>query len=210
MSLGVITNVSSRVTEADAAAFRSVLKLEKREQRPETFAEEIDLIRLVQNRILTAVPINQGIPQFESREPVNLFRLGYGLCYDRSRSIEKALAFEGFETRHVYVLYKGGKSLLRAALTYRQPSHAVTEVRTSRGWMLVDSNSRWIALTKKGEPVPADRVWQRVADFYSVPEGLDQPAWMFQGLYSRKGFFYKPYFPFPEANWLIFFKALFE
>ena len=83
----------------------------------------------------------------------------------------------------------------RVLLTYRQPSHAVTEVLTSRGWMMVDSNHPWIALTKNNVPVPADQVWRRTAEFASLSEGMDEPAWVIRALYSRKGLFFKPTLP---------------
>jgi hypothetical protein len=95
VSLTVVTNVPTRVTETDAEVFRDVLGLSRQQLRPGTFEEEIALIRSVQGRVLAAAPIDVGIPQFDSREPADLFRLGYGLCYDRSRAIDKALKFEG-------------------------------------------------------------------------------------------------------------------
>jgi hypothetical protein len=207
--MALVTNVSTELEEADVTVFQNVLGLSAK-SKPYTFDEEIAMIRTVQEKILQKAPINRGIPPFESREPENLFRLGYGLCYDRSRSIEKALTFVGFRTRHVYVLYRAGKGFVPALLTYRQPSHAVTEVLTSRGWMLVDSNSAWIALTKNNLPVPADQVWRRVEEFASLSEGMEKPAWVFRGLYSRKGSFYRPYIPFPEANWNDLLSAIFE
>jgi hypothetical protein len=90
-------------------------------------------------------------------------------------------------------------------LTQRgQASHAVTEVKTSKGWMLVDSNTEWIALTPQGEPVNADAVWQRYSDFANAPEYLGYAWWAIRGMYSRKGHFYAPYVPFPEFNWVDF------
>jgi hypothetical protein len=123
------------------------------------------------------------------------------MCYDRSRSIDKALKFLGFQTRHLYLLYSEGKAFLPALLTYRQPSHAVTEVKTSRGWILVDSNSAWISLAKNGMPIPADQLWQRSGEFSTIPDYFKKPFWTIHGLYSRKGLFYRPYLPIPEINW---------
>lgn len=210
VTMALVTNVPTRVEKADAAVFLRVVGLTPQIRPPKAFDDQIVVIREIQGKILKLVPHNLGIPPFESREPENMFRLGHGLCYDRSRSIEKALKHVGFRTRHVYVLYRTGKSFLPALLTYRQPSHAVTEVLTGRGWMLVDSNHPWIALTKNNLPVPADQVWRRTAEFASLSEGMDEPSWVIRGMYSRKGFFYKPFLPFPEISWPDFVLALFD
>lgn len=210
ITVASVTNVSTAVDADDVRVFEESLGLTPADHRPPSFEREVALIREVQAAVLAAAPINRGIPEFESREPATLIRLGYGLCYDRSRTIDKALAFVGFEPRHVYVLYGQGRPLWRALLTYRQPSHAVTEVRTSRGWMVVDSNSPWIALTREGEPVPMDSISSRAAEFAWLPDNMDEQAWAIRGLYSRKGFFYRPFIPFPEANWLTLLSSLFE
>jgi hypothetical protein len=164
----------------------------------------------VQEKILAVAPHQGGIPEFSTRELEDLIRRKSGFCYDRSRAIDKALAHLGFETRHVYLLYKRDKGFVHALLTYQQPSHAVTEVRTSKGWMVVDSNNAWIALAKDGRPIAADRVYDSRAQFETVAEPFNEPWWSIRGLYSRKGFFYRPFLPFPELNWPDFFGSMVE
>lgn len=210
IALAAITNVPTDVTLEDEAVFRDMLWLNPQTIRLQSFDDEIKIIRLVQQRILNAAPANSGIPEFETREPADLMRLKSGLCYDRSRSIDKALKFLGFQTRHLYLLYGGEKSSLQALLAYRQSSHAVTEVKTSRGWMLVDSNSAWISLSMNREPIPADQVWQRSGEFSTIPAYFKDPFWVIPGLYSRKGFFYRPYIPFPDINWRDFLTSFIE
>lgn len=210
ITLSAITNVSTDVTIEDEAVFRDVLRLNSQTVRPQSFDDEIKIIRLVQQRVLHAAPVNNGIPEFEAREPADVTRLKAGLCYDRSRSIDKALKFLGFQTRHIYLLYAGGKSFLSALITYRQPSHAVTEVKTSLGWNVVDSNSAWISLAKNGTPIPADQIWQRSGEFSTIPGYFKSPFWAIRGLYSRKGLFYRPFMPFPDLNWRDFLTAFVE
>ena len=200
--LAIVTNVPTAIDNSDKSVFMTLGF-----QRPVaqlSYEEEIRLIRTVQAEIFRRAPFGEGIPEFQAREPADLIMLGSGLCYDRSRTFDKIFSHLGFETRHVYLLYKDNRSFLHALFRYRQPSHAVTEVRTSRGWLFVDSNTPWIAVTRKGEPVNADDVWQRFGEFEDAPEYLSHPWWAIRGLYSRKGQFYAPYFPVPQLNWFDF------
>lgn len=199
--LAAVKNVPVEITRADEAALRGRLGLDPDTMAPHGFDDEIRLVRLVQDRVLTEAPGGDGIPEFEAREPQDLMRLRSGLCYDRSRSIEKALSFLGFKTRHVYLLYGAGRSFLSALLRYRQPSHAVSEVLTSRGWLVIDSNSRWVSLTESSQPIGAAQIVRRSGEFSAIPEYFKTPFWAIPGLYSRKGFFYRPYLPFPDINW---------
>ena len=201
LALAVYTNVQTDVTKQDAEIF-VVLGLAKPETSP-TFEQEIALIRQVQIIVFSKAPFGEGIPEYEAREPADLMRFGQGLCFDRSRTFDKAFEYLGFESRHVYLLYREDKPLMKALLHYGQTSHAVTEVKTSKGWMFVDSNTPWIALNRNGEPVNADEVWLRYAEFDNAPTYLKPAWWAIRGMYSRKGQFYDPYlpFPFPELNW---------
>jgi hypothetical protein len=199
-ALLVTTNVSTRLSAADIATLENDLEL-RGLPRPITFEDEIRTIRLVQQRVLAKASINQGIPTYEPREPSDLMRYRRGLCYDRSRTIDKALTYLGFETRHVFLLYRKDLSFLRALVRRKHPSHAVTEVKTSRGWLYVDSNMPWIALTHAGEPLGAGGVWKHFDELDGAPEYVRGPWWAIRGLYSRKGAFYAPYVPLPQANW---------
>ena len=90
---------------------------------------------------------------------------------------------------------------MTALFHYMHPSHAVTEVKTSRGWMLVDSNVEWIALTRMNEPVNADDVGKHAIEFNDLPIAYKQPYWAIRGLYSRRGQLYPPYNYIPDVNW---------
>jgi hypothetical protein len=202
-ALAVYTNVPNAVTDEDIAVFAS-LGLQ-RSQVSRAFEEEIAMIRKVQHEVFKRAPLSEeGIPDYQPREPADLMRFGQGLCFDRSRTFDKAFSYLGMPARHVYLLYRENRSLGRAIFTYRQPSHAVTEVKTSKGWMFVDSNTEWIALTRNGEPVGADDVWKRYAEFDKAPHYLSAPWWAIRGMYSRKGQFYGSGVPFPELNWADF------
>ena len=166
-----------------------------------SFEQQVQLVRKVQTEVFKRAPMGAGIPDFKPREPADLMRYGQGLCYDRSRTFDKAFAYLGFESRHVYLLYRENLGFFSAFFRKGQPSHAVTEVKTLRGWLFVDSNSEWIAVTRSGEPVGADDVWRRIDEFDNPPSYLRDPWWAIRGLYSRKGQFYGAGIMFPELNW---------
>ena len=180
---------------------------------PATFEQEIDFIAAAQDAVLARAPENKGLPMGSTREPKSLYNARYGLCYDRSRAIEKALTLFGFKVRHInaYSTDETGSAIV-SLLTPQVDSHAVTEVETSRGWLLVDSNERWISLDAGSRPWSAAEL-KRAADFrLSMPEwspnnhasmnGLFSRSFVYlPGLYSRHGQFYPPFTPIPDVNW---------
>lgn len=208
--LGVVTNVSTHPSASDEAVFRTLLGLTK-PQAMGTYEIELQLIKSLQSQVLKEAPGQQGIADYENREPEDLLRNKSGLCFDRSRTFDKLFNWYGFETRHVYVLFAKdpatGQNLpfWRALLTKGTASHAVTEVKTSRGWLVVDSNMAWISVATDGSPVDADHIYKHANRFgSSIPEYWDQPYWAIRGMYSRRGQFYRPYIPYPELNWYDF------
>lgn len=169
-------------------------------ERPGSFDDEVDLIRAVQTAVLRAAPIDKGLPEGAPRELPDLIRAGYGLCYDRSRAIETVLRFYGFETRHASVYATDERSAVEALLTRQSPSHAVSEVLTQRGWMLVDSNAPWLGL-KDGQPVDLAHVAAHPSGTAGATSILGRPFTWIYGLYSRHGRFYAPFTPIPDVSW---------
>lgn len=193
-----INHVPVNLTKEDIAVFKSLEFF--RPSAPLTFQQEIDLIKHVQLKVISLAPVGEGIEVGKSREPADLMRVRHGLCYDRSRTFDKVFNYLGFESRHVYILYKQHSPFYRAIFHHGQPSHAVTEVKTKKGWILVDSNTAWISLNKQGNPIDADGVWKRFAEFDNAPIYMSRPYWAIRGLYSRKGQFYGGFLPLPEIN----------
>lgn len=128
---------------------------------PRNFQEEVALILRVQDRVLAASPEERGIALDEPRELENLLLARHGACFDRSRAIETVLRYYGFRTRHasMYSTVDTG-SALRSLTTKDTISHALTEVETRRGWMIVDSKTRWVGLTSNGKPLDLASVRQ--------------------------------------------------
>ena len=206
-ALAFYANVPTHLEHADVAVFQNNLKLAPF-QHPKTFADEITAIKAIQHRVFVAAPVGEGIPDYEPREPADLMKKREGLCYDRSRTMDKAFDYIGLEARHVYLLYREDRGYWSAMIHYGQASHAITEVKTSKGWMFVDSNTEWIALTRDGQVVNADDVWKRAAEFDGMPKYLKDPWWAIRGMYSRKGQLYPPYIMFPDFNWVDYFSWL--
>ena len=214
VGLALITHIPSRINPSDAQVFREFYGFEQPTQ-PLNIDQQIQLITATQHSVLNHIPFGTPIPEYSSREPEDLILNKTGLCYDRSRTLDKFYTWLGFQSRHVYILYLkhpvSGEpiSFLRAFFTYGIESHAVTEVKTLKGWMLVDSNSKWISLTRNGEPVNADDIFRRAAEFDDLPDAFNKPYIAIRGLYSRRGHFYRPYIPYPELNWIDFLTWLF-
>lgn len=176
---------------------------------PSHFDEQLRIIRSVQERILSIAPQNKGIPFDVAREPKNLLEHRYGLCYDRSRAIEKVLKVLGFETRHVSVYKKEPNELwFEPLLQPGRSSHALSEVKTEKGWLLIDSNVPWIGLTYDNNVVSAQDLdkgqvkysWN--ADISARMNSILQNDFtVVYGLYSRHGRFYPPYNVIPDVNW---------
>jgi hypothetical protein len=174
-----------------------------------TYDDEIEFIKRVQRAVLKAAPRNEGLPMGSSREPRDLFEAGRGLCFDRSRVIEKILRYAALETRHIALFStRQTGSATRSLLTPGVASHAVTEVRTQHGWLVVDSNAPWVSLDPTTRPIPmssikssADR-GEPLAWGTPLPNEIyRQPFTFVYGLYSRHGEFYPPYDFIPDVNY---------
>lgn len=200
-----VHNVPRKITEEDKEYLTIIFGGIYEEQENLTFEEEIayidTLIRhLHQNYIM--LPIDYGQP----REPQNLHENSGGLCYDYSRSIEKQLMLSGFEIRHVAV-YKREGGFFQTILSPGVYSHSLTEVKTKKGWLIVDSNARFYAQDAK----------QKIYSYKQLVKEESTPDWKLPvpkklvrfynpdvyyvyGLYSRHGQFYPPYNFVPDYN----------
>jgi hypothetical protein len=202
VAAAAINNVSDRVEPAQRAAAYSLMQGMK---PAPGFDGQVAFITAVQDRILKAAPSTpgapRGIPLNQPRELTDVIKAGYGLCFDRSRAIETVLRAYGFEARHISVFSTAKThSALKSLLSAGTPSHVVTEVRTDRGWLLVDPNRRWIGLTVDGKLATLDHLAGQHWRSKPMPI-LGKPFIYVRGLYSRHGRFYPPYDPIPDVSW---------
>lgn len=214
--LAVTHNVPTGLSSTDRATIETLLATADRpDLKPDAamgqpFAEQVAIVAAVQAAVLAAAPVLAPIPFDREREPRDLVELGFGECFDRSRAIEKALSYVGLKNRHaaVYSTARTG-SALATFLTPRVDSHAVTEVLTEKGWMLVDSNVPWIGLTKDLDVVSLEDLQRHPQMRHALWHDLSRhgPSVIFQsdftyliGVYSRHGRFYPPYDFIPDVN----------
>lgn len=174
-----------------------------------TYRDELNFITSVQRSVLTIAPRNDGLPYGQKREPKELYEAKTGSCYDRSRAIEKILRYSGFETRHVFLLSKKVTgSAIKSLLTPRVSSHAVTEVSTKAGWLVVDSNALWISTRKDNQPVSIETIQSSIESSVPIQWRKEPPTSIYAqpfifvyGLYSRHGEFYPPFNFVPDIHY---------
>jgi hypothetical protein len=123
-----------------------------------SFAEQIDILKRLQETAFLASPKTAPIPIFHRREPKDIYLTRKALCFDRSRLIEKLAAYAGFPAHHISIYESQDWPGIVALFTPRRTSHAVSGIKTDRGWIVVDSTSRWIALTSDGRPMSISQI----------------------------------------------------
>jgi len=174
-----------------------------------TYNEQVALIERAQLAVFTRTTGWLGIAEGQPREPKELFLSRSGMCYDRSRVLEKIFTYLGFTSRHLSMFTREeGTPALITILFHHVPSHAVSEVLTKKGWLMVDSNTLWVSLDAKNAPVSVPELQNRASfiKWHSPIITKDPQVYSGQfifvyGLYSRHGLFYAPYIPgIPDYN----------
>lgn len=214
-----IYNVSGVVTKQDGVYIQKILEEAGHNpeaiRKTEKFDEQIQAILAIQGAAFHTTPDVELITLDTPREPENLYFAKAAYCGDRARFIDKALRWAGFESRFVSVYenepdHSFFSTMLAKADGKRGMSHALVEVKTAKGWMIVDTRKFWISLTKDGDVIDLRElrrkkreafVWSELSreDKYWL---LDRDYYIFYGLYSRHGRFYAPYTKYiPDVNW---------
>lgn len=203
-------NVDNNLTEEDHQYIPLYLKDISQISFNESFEEEILFIEKVQDSVLNIASIDKGIPFNQKREPKELYEAKAGFCFDRSRVIEKILRSKGFETRHIFIYsLKETGSSVKSFFTPGIASHAVTEVLTKKGWLVVGSNNRWISIDVDGNPRSMEDLRlnsenKKEIQWKNNPSSVYSdlaPYTYIYGLYSRHGEFYPPYNFIPDVNY---------
>lgn len=182
------------------------------------YKDELKYIIAVQHFVLNIVSGDKKVPHGEKREPKELYVLKSGLCYDRSRVIEKILRYSGFKTRHISMFSKEKTgSAFKSLITPGTPSHAITEVLTQNGWLVVDSNAAWVSVDSNMQPVSIDTMQKSIENSTSISWRQPPPFVIYKkpfiyiyGLYSRHGKFYPPYNAIPDINYEEFIQNFFN
>lgn len=205
LSVYASSDVDTALTEADRTTIAE-LGLDAECGDVSDFASQLRCVRAIQAAQLARAPDLGCVDEYgvTSHEPSAFLDRGRGCCFDRSRLIEKAASYYGMEPRHVAIYNAlSWRDMVRGGT----PSHSTSEVQTSRGWMVVDSNSTALGLRTDGMPldVPALASALRSADDRLEPgEYRDYFHGEYRavyGLYSRHGGFYPPYVRLPDIDW---------
>jgi hypothetical protein len=219
-------NISQKITQKDAIYIEKILNqakidprsLEKTAEIP--FSDEIRIIRSIQASAFNTAPNVRQIPLGKPREPKDLYETNAAYCGDRARYIDKALRLYGFTTRYASLYEnKAGVSFLKTMLTKgdaeNSESHALVEVLTSKGWMIIDTRRQWISLTAAQQPISLEGLKDKALDYFQWDRGNKQKGWplldrhyyIIYDLYSRHGQFYAPYTKYvPDIYWAGFIK----
>jgi len=163
--------VDNSITEEDKLFITKYLTSIPPLKHNPTYKDELEFITKIQDSVLRVAPNNEGLPYNTEREPKDVCLASRGLCYDRSRVIEKILRYSVFDTRYISI-YSTQKthSSFKSLMTPDIPSHAVTEVLTKRGWLVADSNNRWLSIETQGNPLS-------IAKIKLSMEGSDEVLW---------------------------------
>lgn len=202
-----ISKVNNNLTDEDKKYISYFLIDIKIPSKDKTFQDEILFVKAVQDSVLKNSLMGK-IPKSSTREPRDLFISKTGQCPSRSRVIEKILRFSGFKTRHVSMYSKvQTNSFIKTLLTPGIPSHAVTEVLTLKGWMVVEPNEQWIAVDKKDNILSIYDIYLQIEKNNKI-KWKNEPPLIYNekfiyvyGLYSRHGQFYPPYNFIPDIEW---------
>jgi hypothetical protein len=204
-----LTNVSPDISDAETSFFAKKIVYLKGGSRD--YESELQVISKINNHILQLYPVGEGIPLGTSREPIDLDTHGTGLCYDRSRTLYKAYRWAGFEVRQTFLMYpydESGNKInpIFAFFSKETTSHAVVEILTKKGWLVVDTNTPWISNSVDNIPISASEIRMQKDRFKDVPWNYDRDFVSIRGLLSRNGHMYPPYISLPDLNWREFIK----
>ena len=200
-----LSEVDTSLTKEDIKIIRQ-LNLDNNCINTDTIVKQIECVSSIQNKIFSIVLVSHdGIGYNRTREPKDLVKEKKGLCYDRSRFIEKVFTFYNINYRHVAIHFTDDNSSF-PYLKKGSFSHAFTEIYTSKGWMVVDSIEPFIGMDKKGKVYTAKAIKekQNFKDIHNntLPLNLTLGDYsVIYGLYSRHGKYYPPYNKLPDINW---------
>ena len=181
-----------------------------------SFEKEIEFIRSVQDSVVSRIK-HQEIEQNQYGNVRFYYQNRYGFCYDRVILMEKIFLYFNFNIRHVFVYYSEDtgtpeETTLSHFFKKGTGSHALTEVKTSKGWMVIGSNADWMGVDEKGQPFTIRELKKNLYQTGVVPlteqplHGMnfwEQRAPRFRyiyGVYSRHGHFLPPYNAVPDYN----------
>jgi|GEM_PF-526785 len=179
---------------------------------PGAFAGEIAFINRIQDSVIHSIQgYNKPIPKEKVGNIRFYFEMKTGACYDRALLMEKLFTRFGLQTRHIFVFFRDDETPTRTIdiLRKKLPSHALLEIKTSKGWMVIDTQTAWMGIDEQGNPLTlAELRYQwKVGKKWDLLTNQQIPAHLLgihqngnfkfvYGLYSRHGGF------LPQDKWI--------
>lgn len=194
-------HVSKDLTNEDKIAIQK-LDVDNQCLEVHSFNHEITCIRAIQTAIAELVVNTQCADRGTTIEPLEFLNRSFGCCYDRARFTEKALSYYDFDTRHV-AIYDRTKHGAFSFFAPGIPSHATSEVLTSKGWMGVDSNEPFVLLTTDNRVLTFEnfKSYEGQLRYDLEPKTFySNELLVIYGLFSRHGMFHGPNLPTIEFN----------
>ena len=120
------------------------------------YEREIAFISKIQDSVFKVIR-GDGYPI--PKEEVGNIRyyatVGKGACYDRALMMEKIFSLYQFKTRHAFLYFNNDSTPIRKLDIFnkRLLSHALLEIKTSKGWMAIDTRNAWLGLNENTEPM---------------------------------------------------------
>jgi hypothetical protein len=168
----------------------------------QSFESEVSFISRVQDSVIAQVH-HQNVPHQDFGNVAYYYSDKKGQCYDRAVLLEKFFTYYHFPFRHLYVYFNDNGigptklDFFKKSLT----SHAITEVKTSKGWLIVGCNSNWLGLDSSGNPMTIAELRKHIVSntlYLKKPATMGQPSFwtlhndfrFIYGIYSRHGDFF--------------------
>jgi hypothetical protein len=151
------------VTKTDRAYIDSFLTEWKVSAQPDSihssFDKEIDFISTIQDSVLQS--IRHDMIKYNQVGDCKIYYTGRkGSCYDRAIFMEKIFSSYGFPIRHLYLYFNSDSTPIATFDIFNKglTSHAMLEVKTKNGWILVGTNGNWLALDQEKNPLKIQQV----------------------------------------------------
>ncbi|MBI5370459.1 MAG: hypothetical protein HZA79_00385 [Sphingobacteriales bacterium] len=120
----------------------------------QSFETEMEFISRLQDSVIRSV--RHSFNAYSDLGDIKYyFETRKGLCYDRAAMMEKFLMYFGFKIRHIYLYFNLENKPLGVTDFFRSnlSSHAMLEVKTQKGWMVMGTNSNWLGWQSDGQPL---------------------------------------------------------
>ncbi|MEY4893007.1 MAG: hypothetical protein RIQ34_1619 [Bacteroidota bacterium] len=127
-----------------------------------------------------------------------------GVCYDKALLMEKIFLEYGFQIRHMYIYFRNDNLAIERTDFFKKglTSHAMLEVKTQKGWMVVATNGNWLGIDPQDNPLTihdvrdqlkADNLKLKKPNYYGAyffePFRIPSNFLITYGIYSRHGQF---------------------